>query len=136
MGRIVSIDFGFKRTGLAVTDPLKIIANPLTTIPTDELYLFLEDYMKQEDVESIVVGFPQKLDTTDTHTTQAVRKLIAELESRFPSCQIHSVDERFTTVIAKDAMLRGGMKKKERRKKENVDKISAVLILQSFMEQH
>ena len=135
MGRVLAIDYGKKRTGLAVTDPLKLIANPLTTIATGELFSYLNQYIQEEVVDALVIGFPTKLDSSDTDTTQSVRKLMIELETRFPSLPVHPVDERFTSKIALDAMIRGGMKKKERRKKENVDKISAVLILQSFLDQ-
>jgi putative Holliday junction resolvase len=135
MGRILAIDFGFKRTGLAVTDPLKIIANPLTTIASDKLFDYLNKYFSEEEVEAIVVGMPINLDMSKTHTTEAVEQLVRKLELDYPDKKVHTVDERFTSKIALDTMVRGGMKKSERRKKENVDKISAVIILQSFLDQ-
>lgn len=133
MGRILAIDFGFKRTGLASTDQLKIIASPLETIQTPLLFDWLKNYTSTEEVETIVVGWPTNTDMSDTHTTQAVQKLAEKLKSTFPKISIVLEDERFTSKMAQQSMLLGGMKKKDRRKKENVDKISATIILQSFM---
>ncbi len=134
MARIIAIDYGLKRTGLAVTDPLQIIANGLETIPTVQLFTFLKEYFAKEEVETIVLGMPTNLDTSDTDTTAPVRALKKKLEKDFPQKNVYTVDERFTSKIAIDAMVRGGMKKKDRRKKENVDRISAVIILQSYLE--
>lgn len=134
MGRILAIDYGKKRTGLAATDPLKIIATPLDTVPTESLIPFLEHYVKTEQVEKIVVGMPRKFDNTETHATKGAVKLIERLKKKFPQIQVFEEDEKFTSKIAMQAMIEGGMKKKDRRKKENVDKVSATLILQSFME--
>ena len=135
MARIVGIDYGLKRTGLAATDPLKIIASTLETVPSQEVLNFLKEYTLQEEVESFVLGMPKNLDLSDTDSTAAVQKFQKQLEKTFPDKPVHLVDERFTSKMAKQAMLSGGMKKKDRRKKENVDKISATIILQSYLEQ-
>jgi len=136
MGRIIALDYGKKRTGIAVTDPLKITANPLNTIQTGELFTFLSSYIKAENVDGIVVGMPRKPDNSDTHTTQDVINLIQVLKEKYPDISVFEEDERFTSKMAMDAMIAGGMKKKDRRKKENIDKISAAIILQSFMNRH
>jgi putative Holliday junction resolvase len=134
MGRILAIDFGLKRTGLAVTDPMKIIASPLETISTDGLISWIKRYIISEQVEQIVVGMPVKLDLSATHTTEPAKNLVATLEATFPDIPIAQEDERFTSKIALQTMIAGGMKKKDRRNKANVDKISATIILQSFLE--
>ncbi|ELR72186.1 Putative Holliday junction resolvase [Fulvivirga imtechensis AK7] len=134
MGRIVGIDFGLKRTGIAVTDPMKIIASPLTTVATKDIFPFLKDYCGKESVEGFVVGMPKNLQNQDTHATSSVRKFIANLQKQFPGIGVTEVDERFTSKIALDAMIAGGMKKKDRRDKANIDKISATVILQSYLD--
>lgn len=134
MGRILAIDFGTKRIGIAVTDPLKIIASPLTTVRTHLLQTFLQTYTSENEVETFVLGFPKRLDNTDTDTTAAVRRLQKELIKNFPSIPVHMVDERFTSLIAKRSILENGIKKKDRQDKANVDMVSATIILQSFME--
>ena len=134
MGRILAIDYGRKRTGLAVTDPSQIIATPLETVRTHLAIEFLKKYNSSEGIESIVIGMPKNLQNEDTDSTPYVRSFITLLQKTFPDKSIHQVDERFTSKIAFAAMISGGMKKKERRKKENVDKISATIILQSFLE--
>jgi putative Holliday junction resolvase len=134
MARVIGIDYGFKRTGLAVTDPEQRIATPLEVIESSKLLSYLNQYIKKEKVEIIVVGEPKHLDGRDTHTSEAVRQLVAALKNKFPEIRIDQVDERFTSKMALDAMLVGGMKKKDRRKKGNVDKISATIILQSWLE--
>jgi putative holliday junction resolvase len=133
MGRILAIDFGLKRTGLAVTDPLQIIASPLDTIPTDALIDWLKKYVTNEGVERIVIGMPVKHDLSDTHTTAPVRKFVEQLKLEIPSIPLSLEDERFTSKIALQTMISGGMKKKDRRDKSNVDKISAAIILQSYL---
>jgi len=135
MGRIIAIDYGLKRTGIAVTDPLKIIASPLVTIPTENLIDWLKDYFVSEKVERIVIGMPTKLDQSDTHTTVPVKKLIQSLKTHFPEFPLSEIDERFTSKIAMQSMVLSGMKKKNRQKKENIDKISAAIILQSYLDQ-
>lgn len=134
MGRILAIDYGLKRTGLAVTDPLKIIASPLETISTDGLINWIKKYIMSEQVEQIVVGMPVKLDLSATDTTEPAKKLVAILEATFPDIPVAKEDERFTSKIALQTMIAGGMKKKDRRDKANVDKISAAIILQSYLE--
>lgn len=136
MGRILALDYGLKRTGIAATDPLQIIASPVTTVATKELFSYLKEYISREGVDTLVIGMPKRLDDSDTHSTAAVVKFISEFKSVFPQIDVVEEDERFTSKMAVQAMVAGGMKKKDRRKKENVDKISAVLILQSYLESH
>lgn len=133
MGRLLAIDYGTKRTGLAVTDPLKIIATALATVETTTLLKYLTDYFKKEQVEAVVIGLPKKLNNTDSETAPAVRGFVEKFRSTFPEVPISTIDERFTSTIAQQAMLAGGAKKKDRQTKGNVDKISAVLILQDFL---
>lgn len=133
MPRILAIDYGAKRTGLAVTDPLQIIASALETIPTEKVIDYLKKYTQNEEVEAFVVGMPLNLDGTETDGTVYVKKFIEELKVTFPKIKIHLEDERFTSKMAVSAMIAGGMKKKDRQNKANIDKISAVIILQSFM---
>ena len=134
MGRILAIDYGNKRTGIAVTDPLQIIASPLDTVPTHQIIVFLKDYFEKEQVDTIVVGLPLDLSNRDTDVTQSVRHFHKKLQKEFGSKEIHLHDEKFTSKMAFDAMISGGMNKKERRKKENIDKVSAAIILQSYLE--
>ncbi len=134
MGRILAIDYGTKRTGLAVTDPLKIIATALETVPTDMLLAYLQNYSKREPVEAFVIGMPRTLKNEDSTTAPLVREFIVKLKEAFPGKPVHEADERFTSSIAQRAMIEGGMKKKDRQVKGNVDKVSAVLILQAFMD--
>jgi putative Holliday junction resolvase len=134
MGRILAIDYGVKRTGIAVTDPLRIIATALETVLTAELLKFLKAYLQKEPVDEFVVGMPKTLLNEDSEIAPAVRKFVEHLKVTFPEKPVHLVDERFTSSMAKRAMIDGGMKKKDRRVKGNVDKISATIILQSFME--
>jgi putative holliday junction resolvase len=133
MGRLLAIDYGTKRTGLAVTDPLKIIATALETVETATLFAYLKNYFQRENVEEVVIGLPKKLNNTDSETAPAVRSFVEKFKVTFPSTPISTIDERFTSSIAQQAMLAGGMKKKDRQTKGNVDKISAVLILQDFL---
>jgi putative Holliday junction resolvase len=134
MGRIVAIDYGLKRTGIAVSDPLRIIATPLDTVPTAELLIFLGRYLQKEPVDEFVVGMPKTLLNEDSEIAPVVRKFVEELKKIFPEKPVHLADERFTSRMAQRAMIEGGMKKKDRQVKGNVDKISATIILQSFME--
>ena len=121
MSRILSIDYGLKRTGLAVTDPLQIIATGLTTVESKQLIPFLKDYFAREEVELIIIGEPKNWDDTDTHATALVEKIIKQLEKNFPKIPIKKVDERYTSKMAKDAMLEMGLKKMQRRNKKLVD---------------
>jgi len=134
MSRILAIDYGLKRTGIAVTDPLQIIATALETVETNRLFYFLKSYMEKEPVHQLVVGMPKRLSNLDTEMTSHVRKFVEELRRKFPNLPVAMVDERFTSSIAKQTMIDGGMKKKDRRVKGNVDKISATLILQSYLD--
>jgi putative Holliday junction resolvase len=134
MGRLIAIDYGVKRTGIAVTDPLRIIATPLDTVPTQDLLNFLKAYFQKEQVDEFVVGMPKTLKNEDSETAPLVRLFVEELKKLFPEKKVNLADERFTSAIAKRAMIEGGMKKSDRRDKANVDKISATIILQSFME--
>lgn len=134
MGRWLSIDYGRKRTGLAVTDPLKLIANGLATVPTHQLGDFLQNYLQQEEVERFIVGKPMTLQNQPSDNMQYVEQGIKMLQKRFPQIPIVCVDERFTSTLAHRAMLDGGLKKKERQNKALVDEISAVIILQGYME--
>lgn len=134
MSRILCIDYGKKRTGIAVTDPLQIIATGLTTVDSHELISFLKKYFQQEAVELIVIGEPKNLDDSDTHATPLVNAIIEKLEKEFPKIPIKKVDERFTSKMAKQAMIDMGMKRKDRRNKRTVDEIAATIILQEFMQ--
>ena len=134
MGRILAIDFGLKRTGLAVTDSLKIIANGLETVPTHTLITFLEAYFKKEIVDEVVIGMPKNLDNSDTDSTAGVRIFIKSFKKKFPELALHEHDERFTSKLAMQAMIAGGMSKKDRREKGNIDRVSATIILQTYME--
>lgn len=133
MPRILCIDYGKKRTGIAVTDPLQIIATGLTTVDSSELISFLKTYFQHEEVELIVIGEPKNLDDSDTHATPLVNAIIKKLEKEFPKIPIKKVDERFTSKMAKQAMIDMGMKKKDRRNKRTVDEIAATIMLQEFM---
>jgi putative Holliday junction resolvase len=134
MPRIISIDYGSKRTGLAVTDPLQIIATGLTTVESKQLIPFLKDYFAREEVELIIIGEPKNWDDTDTHATPLVEKCIKQLEKNFPKIPIKKVDERYTSKMAKDAMLEMGLKKMQRRNKKLVDEIAATILLQEYMQ--
>lgn len=135
MPRILSIDYGLKRTGLAVTDPLQIIATGLTTVESKQLIPFLKDYFGREEVELIIIGEPKNWDDTDTHATPLVEKIIKQLEKNFPKIPIKKVDERYTSKMAKDAMLEMGLKKMQRRNKKLVDEIAATILLQEYLRQ-
>jgi putative holliday junction resolvase len=132
--RIISIDFGLKRTGIAVTDPLQIIATGLTTVHSKELISFLKDYFAKEQVELIIIGWPTNWDDSDTHATPLVKKCIESLKKNFPTMPIKTVDERYTSKMAKDAMLEMGLKKMQRRNKALVDEIAATIMLQEYLQ--
>ena len=134
MARIMAIDYGGKRTGIAVTDPLQIIATGLTTIASADLIPFLKKYIKEEQVELILVGLPQNWDESDTHGTPLAKKAIASIIKEFPLIPVKDVDERFTSKMAKDAMLQMGLKKKDRRDKKLVDEIAATILLQEYLQ--
>jgi putative Holliday junction resolvase len=135
MGRIVALDFGLKRTGIAMTDELQIIASPLTTVDSAELMAFLKNLLLKNKVDTIVLGEPKRLNNEDTHITQNVYLLKEALEKEFPLQKIELVDERFTSKMAMQSMIDGGLKKKQRQEKGALDSISAAIILQSYMNQ-
>ena len=134
MGRILGIDYGKKRVGLAVTDPLQIIASPLKTVGTQEFDDFVSQYMQSEEVDAFVIGYPVQLNNKPSESVKYIDPFIRSLRKRFPEKPVHLVDERFTSQIAFKAMIEGGVKKMERRNKSMVDRISASLILQSWLE--
>ncbi len=133
MSRILSIDYGGKRTGLAVTDPLQIIATSLGTVETPKLMAFLKDYFLREGVELVIIGMPTNLDDTATHATPLVEKFINDFQKIFPSIPIKTVDERYSSKLASQAMIEMGMKKKQRRDKGMIDQIAATMMLQEFL---
>jgi putative Holliday junction resolvase len=135
MGRIMGIDFGGKRTGLAVTDPLQIVATALETVPTDQLIGYLKSYCQKEEVEAFVIGYPLRLDGSDTHASPLVRDFTEKLKKEFPDKEIHFVDEAYTSKMALHSLIQSGVKKKDRRQKGSLDKVAATLILQEFMEE-
>lgn len=134
MGRLLAIDYGLKRIGLAVTDPLQITTNPLETIPNETILSYLKKYIDSEDVEALIVGYPTKEDGSDTHSTAHIRNFVEVLKKEFPQIPLYLQDEAYSSSMAMQAMVAGGMKKKDRRKKENLDKISAAIILRTFLE--
>ncbi len=134
MARIIAIDYGKKRTGIAVTDPLQIIATGLTTVDSENMITFLKKYLASEDVEEIVIGVPTNWDESETHGTKPALKAIERIRKTFPLLKITEVDERFTSKMAKNAMIEMGMKKKDRRDKKNVDEIAATIILQEYLQ--
>lgn len=133
MPRLLAIDYGTKRCGIAVSDPLQIIAQGLTTVHSKDILSFLEDYFKKEEVETIVVGEPKRLSGEPTDATKYVELFVKQLAKKFPGKKIERVDERFTSKMAFQTMIDSGLKKKDRRNKELVDEISATIILQSYM---
>jgi putative Holliday junction resolvase len=133
MPRILAIDYGLKRTGIAVTDPLKIIATGLTTIPSNTLISFLKDYFSKEEVELVIIGEPKNLDDSDTHATPIVKGMIKKLMKQFPDKRIRTVDERYTSKMASQAMIDMGLKKMQRRNKSLIDEIAATIMLQEYL---
>lgn len=133
MGRLIAIDYGTKRTGIAVTDELQIIASGLTTVNTKELVTFLKDYTSKESVDKIVVGLPKQMDNTASESEAYIQKFLKQLEKEIPNLAIERFDERFTSKMAFQTMIDSGLGKKKRQNKALVDEISATLILQSYM---
>ncbi len=133
MARILAIDYGKKRTGIAVTDPMQIIATGLSTIDSHELIPFLKKYTETETVELIIIGMPLNLDNSETHGTEPAKKAIERIKKALPLIPIKEVDERYTSKMAKSAMIEMGMKKKDRQVKGNVDIIAATIMLQEYM---
>jgi putative Holliday junction resolvase len=135
MARVIAIDYGNKRVGLAVTDPDQIIASGLTTIHSSELFDFLTKYFAKEKVEAIVLGYPRRLNNEANQMTKIVEDLAVSLGRKFPAMKIVKVDERFTSVMAAQTLVMSGLKKKDRQKKELLDEVSATIILQSYLDQ-
>ena len=134
MGRILAIDYGRKRTGLAVTDPLRITANPLLTVETKDLMTWLAEYLAKEQVDQVVIGHPTQMNGEESESMNYIRPFMGEFKKQFPDKPITMYDERFTSVLAHQAMLAGGMKKKDRQNKAVVDKIAACIILEGYLE--
>jgi putative Holliday junction resolvase len=135
MARLLALDYGTKRVGIAITDELQIIASGLCTVRAHDCMDFLKDYISKESVSSIVVGLPKDLNNQKTDATPYVKGFAKQLRKQFPDMEVHFVDERFTSKMAFQSMIDGGVKKKDRQNKALVDEVSATLILQSFMEQ-
>ena len=134
MPRLLSIDYGKKRTGIAVSDPLQIIANGLTTVETSNLFEFLKDYLQKEHVTTIVVGLPKQMNGEMSENMRRIEPFVNRLRKLYPQIAVEYFDERFSSKIAQRAMIEGGVKKKERQNKALVDEISATIILQGYME--
>ncbi len=134
MGRILAIDYGRKRCGIAVTDILQLIPGGLTTVSSHELLAFLLDYVKREPVEGIVVGLPKQLNNEPSESMQYIEPFVRSLKKKLPDMRVEYYDERFTSRLAHQAMLQGGLKKSDRQDKARVDELSAVILLQSYME--
>ncbi len=135
MARILAIDYGLKRTGIAVTDTLQLIASGLTTVNTPELLKFLKTYTSQESVELFVIGEPKQMDNSASESEVLIRPFIEKLKQQFPNIPIQRVDERFTSKMAFQTMIDAGLKKKDRQNKATIDAVSATIILQSYLEQ-
>ncbi len=134
MGRILALDYGRKRTGVAVTDPMQLIANGLTTVPTHQLMTFLLEYVQKEKVEKIIIGLPKQMDNTLSESMQYIQPFVKNLQKRLPEMPLEYVDERFTSVLAQRTILQAGLKKKARQNKALVDEVSATIILQTYLE--
>jgi putative Holliday junction resolvase len=132
--RILAIDYGTKRSGIAITDPMQIIASGLCTVLTQDLIAFLKKYTKDEEVSTIVLGAPKQMDNTDSESEVYIKDFIAQLQREIPSIAIARQDERFTSKLAVDAMIRSGVKKKKRQNKALIDEISATIILQDYLK--
>jgi putative holliday junction resolvase len=133
MGRIMAIDYGSKRVGLAVTDPLQIIASGLTTVHSKDLISYLESYLKKETVDCIVVGEPKTLSNEASDSARYIEPFVTHLTRKFPNIKIARFDERFTSALAHQTMLMGGLKKKDRANKDTVDMVSATILLQDYL---
>lgn len=134
MGRILAIDYGTKRIGLAVTDPMQILASPLITVSPKEFDRFIEDYLKTEEVDAFVIGYPVKMNNQPSDAVKYINPFIKKLKKKFPEKHIHLADERFTSQMAFQTMIDGGVKKTDRLDKSMIDKISASIILRSFLD--
>jgi putative Holliday junction resolvase len=134
MGRILAIDYGQKRVGLAVTDPMQLIANSLDTVSAHDALNYIKGYVEREQVDKFVVGLPKQMNGTDSQSMQYITPFVKKMREMFPNIELIYVDERFTSVLAHKTMLDGGLKKKDRQDKALVDRISATIILQTYME--
>lgn len=134
LGRILAVDYGKKRVGLAVTDPLKIIGSALATIPTHEVFNFLKDYLSKEKVEKLVVGLPKQMNNEPSESMPLIQKFVEQFQKLYPELPVQMVDERFTSKLAVQTMVMGGVKKKDRQNKAMIDTVSATIILQSYLE--
>ena len=134
MSRILSIDYGKKKTGIAVTDPMQIIANGLTTVETSKIWEFLADYLSKNEVERLIIGLPKQMNNEPSESMKYINPFVGRFKKLYPSIPVEFVDERFTSKLAFQAMIDGGLKKKERQNKALVDEISATIILQSYLE--
>ena len=133
LGRIIALDYGKKRTGIAVTDELQIIASGLTTIATNDVFTFLQGYLTQEEVDLILVGEPKQMDNTPSESEALIQPFLEKLFKSFPEIRVKRIDERFTSKMAMQTMVNSGLKRKQRRNKALVDEISATIILQSYL---
>ena len=134
MARLLAIDYGRKRTGIAVSDTLQLIANGLTTVPSHQLIVFLKDYIQNESVERIIIGLPRQMNYEESESMQYIKPFVKKLQKEFPDMAVEYFDERFTSIMAHQTMIDGGVKKKQRQNKALVDEISATIILQGYME--
>ena len=135
MGRILSIDYGNKRVGLAVTDPLKIIATRLTTVSTNDIWVFLSDYFGREEVELVLVGYPRQLNNEPSEAIRYINPFLKKFQLIYKNIPLRLMDERFTSKMAFQTMIDAGVKKKDRQNKETIDGVSATIILQSYLEE-
>jgi putative Holliday junction resolvase len=133
MSRIIAIDYGLKRVGLAVTDPLQYIATPLVTVPTGDILSYLQKYLQQEEVEAFVIGIPDRPNNQVSLLLKPIKQFIGQLKKFFPDKLLFQLDERYTSKLAAASMLEAGFKKKDRRNKAHIDKLSATILLQSFL---
>ena len=134
MAKALGIDYGKKRIGIAISDSLQIIASSLTTVNTPDIFIFLDDLLKKQEIDCFVVGEPKNLDGTPTDSTAITKEFVAKLSKKYPQIPIKRIDERFTSKIAKQSILDAGIKKMKRRDKALVDKVSAAIILQSYLD--
>jgi len=134
MGRLLGIDYGTKRIGLAVTDPSKMFASPLTTVSHEQFEAFIADYLKTEEIEAFIIGYPVQMNNKPSESVNYINPFIKKLKKIYPEKEIHLVDERFTSRMALRTMIDGGVKKRDRGNKSMIDKISASIILQSFLD--
>jgi putative Holliday junction resolvase len=134
MGRLLGIDYGTKRIGLAVTDPLRLIASPLKTIKTGEFDAFVSEYLKTESIDAFIIGYPVQMNNKQSESVKYIKPFIRRLEKQFPSIPVHLVDERFTSKMALRSIIDGGVKKNDRKDKGLIDKTSAAIILRSFLD--